>query len=108
KIAFFRNPVAGRQLQEESFVELALGAAVDVLDRSLTTCSALFFRSCYRIVSTTLRSGLEAGWISGAKRACAPPLIRGMSGFCDCDFTFSCLEKDGLALATRSTRLHRG
>ena len=40
KIAFFRNPAAGRELLEESFVELALGAVIDVLDRSLAVAQA--------------------------------------------------------------------
>src|SRR5262245_35715176 len=40
KIAFFRNPVAGRELLKESFVELARRAVVDVLDRSLAVAQA--------------------------------------------------------------------
>ena len=40
KIAFFRNPVAGRQLLKESFIELALRAVVDVLDRRLAVAQA--------------------------------------------------------------------
>src|SRR5215475_311075 len=40
KIAFFRDPAAGRELLEEGFVELALCAVVDVLDRGLAIAQA--------------------------------------------------------------------
>ena len=40
KIAFFGNPAAGRKLLEESSVELALGAVIDVLNRGLAVAQA--------------------------------------------------------------------
>ena len=40
KIAFLGNPAASRELLEEGFVELALRAVVDVLDRSLAVAQA--------------------------------------------------------------------
>jgi len=40
KIAFLGNPAASRELLEERFVELALGAVVDVLDRGLAIAAA--------------------------------------------------------------------
>src|SRR5262249_22447218 len=40
KIAFFRNPAASGELLEEGFVELALRAVVDVLDRGLAVAQA--------------------------------------------------------------------
>src|SRR5215470_16319531 len=40
KIALLGDPLAGRELLEERFIELALGAIVDVLDRSLAKAQA--------------------------------------------------------------------
>src|SRR5262245_34958199 len=40
KITLLGDPSAGRELLEERFIELALGAIVDVLDRSLAIAQA--------------------------------------------------------------------